>query len=354
MKKSSINKLNYVEAILSAQKRILTENKESLLLGINVTSPSAIFGSVKGLYEEFGPNRVIESPASENAVTGIAIGLATSGHVPIVVHQRLDFAILSLDMLINQLAKWQFMYGGKLSAPVIIRMVVGRGWGQGPQHSQALHSLFMHVPGFRVYSPSTPQDVYSTLIEASNVIEPTILIEHRWLYETEGNVNQAEVKLVNPTRCHAVSETSKVTVISISFSTLEVLRARTILNNNNVEIDVFELVRLDKFKIDQIIESINKTGRLLITDIGHEFAGASAAVIAELLKHGAHFIEPPIVLGLPHYPTPTSPSLTANYYPSCLDILLAIRKLASLSITFDDPDANSKIDIPGNRFIGYY
>jgi pyruvate dehydrogenase E1 component beta subunit len=158
---ANIGSTTYVEAILAAQRKILMEKSNSLVLGINVTSPSAIFGSVKGLYEEFGDKRVIETPSSENAVTGIALGLATSGHIPILVHQRLDFAILSFDMLINQLAKWQFMYGDNLSAPVIVRMIVGRGWGQGPQHSQALHNLFMHVPGFRVFSHSSPQDIYS-------------------------------------------------------------------------------------------------------------------------------------------------------------------------------------------------
>ena len=348
------SEISYVEALLIAQRKILNNDTKSLLLGINVTSPSAIFGSVKGLYEEFGPSRVIETPASENAVTGIAIGLATSGHVPILIHQRLDFAILSLDMLINQLAKWRYMYGEHLFAPVIIRMVVGRGWGQGPQHSQALHNLFMHVPGFRVYSPSSPQDIYSSLIEASVAKDPTILIEHRWLYDTAGIVDQSEVVLKNPTRCHSISNNSLVTVVCISFSTLEVLRAKTILESQKIELDVFEIVRLDAFKIDLILESIQKTGRLLVTDIGHEFAGASAAIISELVKSGAHFQTPPIVLGLPNYPTPTSPSLTATYYPSCLDILNAIKHLTSLNIKFENPDANLNIDTPGNRFIGYY
>ena len=114
MTSANVGSTTYVEAILAAQRKILIEKSNSLILGINVTSPSAIFGSVKGLYEEFGDKRVIETPSSENAVTGIALGLATSGHIPILVHQRLDFAILSLDMLINQLAKWRFMYGDNL------------------------------------------------------------------------------------------------------------------------------------------------------------------------------------------------------------------------------------------------
>lgn len=349
-----IENMTYVEATLAAQRRILVEKNKSLILGINVTSPSAIFGSVKGLYEEFGENRVIETPASENAITGIALGLATSGHIPIMVHQRLDFAILSFDMLINQLAKWRFMYGDYLSAPVIVRMIVGRGWGQGPQHSQALHSLFMHIPGFRVFSPSTPQDIYSSIVEASNLNCPSILIEHRWLYSTSGNVDQTQIELKNPTRTHALSESSLVTVVTISFSTLEVLRAKTILEHSGVKIDVFEIVRLDQLELGLILESIHKTGKLLIADIGHKFAGAASSILAELVIQGAKFQQAPMILGLPNYPTPTSPSLSATYYPSCLDILKAITNLSGLDLHFIDPDHESMVDIPGDRFIGYY
>jgi pyruvate dehydrogenase E1 component beta subunit len=351
---ANIGSTTYVEAILAAQRKILMEKSNSLVLGINVTSPSAIFGSVKGLYEEFGDKRVIETPSSENAVTGIALGLATSGHIPILVHQRLDFAILSLDMLINQLAKWRFMYGDNLSAPVIVRMIVGRGWGQGPQHSQALHNLFMHVPGFRVFSPSSPQDIYSSLLEAATSCSPTIFIEHRWLYETIGQIDHDQVTLPNLTRSHSVSKNSLVTIVTISFSTLEVLRAKNILETKSVDIDVFEVVRLDKLDLDSILQSVAKTGALIITDIGHEFAGAGSAILAELTKRGAKFKKPPVVLGLPNYPTPTSPSLAASYYPSCLEILQAVVQISSIKISFDDPDYGLMSDVPGNRFIGYY
>lgn len=354
MRAPLIKNKTYVEAILDAQRKILSENSKSLILGINVTSPSAIFGSVKGLYEEFGDSRVIETPASENAVTGISLGLATSGYVPILVHQRLDFAILSMDMMINQLAKWRFMYGDKLSAPVIIRLIVGRGWGQGPQHSQALHSFFMQVPGFRVFSPSSPQDIYSSLIEATTKESPSIFIEHRWLYETIGEVDQNQKVLINHTRVHSMSKNSIVTFVTISFSTIEVLRAKNILETKGIHIDVFEVVRLDNLDLDSILDSITKTGTLVIADIGHEFAGAGSAILSEIVKRGIVLKKPPIILGLPNYPTPTSPSLTASYYPSCLDILQTITKLASLEVSFEDPDNGLSLDVPGNRFLGYY
>jgi len=346
--------LSYVDAILAAQTKILIENDQSLILGINVTSPSAIFGSVQGLFQTFGPQRVIESPASENAMTGIALGLATSGHVPILVHQRMDFAILSFDMLINQVAKWNYMYGDKLHAPLIIRMIVGRGWGQGPQHSQSLHSTFMHVPGFRVYTPSSPQDIYSGLVEASRIDSPSVFFEHRWLYDSRGEVDKSKEFLEHSTKTLSDSNASSLTVLSISFSTLEVLRAEKILRKQNIVIDVFEIVRLDQLDLESILESLNRTRKLLIVDIGHAFAGAGAAVLSELVTLGAIFDERPQILGLPNHPTPTAPSLAKHYYPRCIDILNSVRELISLPISFVDPDEGNQLDIPGDRFIGYY
>lgn len=349
-----VKDLSYVNAILAAQTKILTENEKSLVIGINVTSPSAIFGSVRDLIQTFGPKRIIESPASENAITGIALGLATSGHTTILIHQRMDFAILSFDMLINQVAKWNYMYGDKLKSPLIIRMIVGRGWGQGPQHSQSLHNIFMHVPGFRLYMPSSPQDIYSGLMEASRLDSPSIFFEHRWLYESTGTVDTSKERLEYTTRPLSVSDKSLLTVVTISFSTLETLRAERILQKQNVSIDVFELVRLDKLDLEPILKSIKRTGKLLIIDIGHSFAGAAAAVLSELISQGASFGHAPQILGLSNHPTPTAPSLAKDFYPRCIDILKAIKEILSLSTNFSDPDVNRHLDVPGDRFIGYY
>ena len=347
-------KTSYVNAILAAHKNILINFPNSLLMGINVTSPSAIFGSIQGLHNEFGNDRVIETPASENAVTGIALGLATSGYIPILIHIRLDFAILSLDMLLNQVAKWKYMYGEKLKAPLIIRLIVGRGWGQGPQHSQALHNIFMHVPGFRVFTPSTPQDIYSSLLESASSDSPTIIVEHRWLYETHGEIDYQQASLINNCRVHSNSKKSVTTVVTTSFSTNEVLRAKYILKKEKIYIDVVEVVRLDQLDLTAIIKSLRKTQKLLIADIGHEFAGAGSSILAEIVKHGIDFKTPPIILGLPRYPAPTSPSLSSSYYPSCHTILKTILKMNSLEIDLEDPDKDQMVDVPGNRFIGYY
>ena len=346
-------KISYSEAILIAQKQILIENDKSLVLGINVSSPDAVFGTVKNLIQEFGSNRVIETPASENAVTGICIGLATAGYLPILVHQRMDFAILSFDMIINQLAKWNYMYGDQLASPVIIRMIIGRGWGQGPQHSQALHNFLVHVPGLQVFLPANAQEVYSTLMYAANSKTPTIIFEHRWLYNQIGTVdlNQKEPQ---PTREITFSPESEITVVSISFSTIDALRAVKILRDHNVKIDLYEISNLHNLDLTNVLKSIAKTKKLLVIDIGHEYAGAASTIITEIVIRGAVFESPPRILGLKNYPTPTAASLAKDFYPRAIHIVNSILEILELNFSIPDPDNDRHLDTPDDRFIGYY
>jgi len=346
-------KMKYSDAILLAQREILSENDKSLILGINVSSPDAIFGTVKNLLQDFGPSRVIETPASENAVTGICIGLATVGFLPILVHQRMDFAILSFDMIINQLAKWKYMYGDKLESPVIIRMIIGRGWGQGPQHSQALHNFFAHVPGLQVFLPGNAQDIYSTLIFAAKSKNPTIIFEHRWLYNQIGYVDSNQ-KQPLPTRNVSYSSDSRITLLSISFSTIEALRAAAVLRDNNINLDIYEISNLHEMDLSEILKSITRTKHLLVIDIGHKYAGAAATIISELVIRGAKFDSAPVILGLANYPTPTSASLTRDYYPRAIHVLNAIKEILELDLVFADPDGDKHLDVPDDRFIGYY
>ena len=150
--------LRYFEALREAQAQILQSDPDTYVIGLGVPGPTGIFGTTKGLQEEFGADRVFDMPSSENAMTGVALGTALMGKRPILVHMRVDFAVLSMEPLVNQAAKWHYMYGGKLRAPLTIRMIIGRGWGQGPQHAQSLQAWFAHVPGLKVAMPTTPHD----------------------------------------------------------------------------------------------------------------------------------------------------------------------------------------------------
>lgn len=195
MRNEKHNLVTFAESINEAQIDIMNVDNSVIILGLGVTSPTGVFGSVKGISKKF-PNRVLETPASENCITGIAIGASIISMKPILVHQRLDFALLSIEQIVNQAAKWFYMYGEKMTCPIVIRMIIGRGWGQGPQHSQSLQSWFAHIPGLKVLMPTFALDAYKGLIKAINDPAPVLILEHRWLYDLKSKFIKPDLKEV--------------------------------------------------------------------------------------------------------------------------------------------------------------
>ena len=188
-------RISYSEALREAQQIGLNNVSDAYLMGLGVPDPKGIFGSTLGLAEKFGSHRVFDIPLSEHAVTGIAVGSAITGMKPILTHQRVDFALVSIDQIVNQAAKWHYMFNKKMSVPIVIRMIIGRGWGQGPQHSQSLHAWFAHIPGLRVIMPSTAYDAKGLLLSALYDNSPVIFMEHRWLYNLKDEVPEEEYLL---------------------------------------------------------------------------------------------------------------------------------------------------------------
>ena len=183
-----MREIKYCEAILEATDYCMGTDTEVHLLGLGVPDPKGIFGTTIGLLKKYGTERVIETPTSENGITGIALGASMMGMRPILTHQRVEFSLLAIEQIVNQAAKWHYMTGGALCAPLVIRMIIGRGWGQGPQHSQSLESWFAHIPGLKVVLPATPFDAKGLLISSIKDNNPVIFMEHRWLHETFGEV----------------------------------------------------------------------------------------------------------------------------------------------------------------------
>ena len=177
--------LTFAEAVKEAIDYCISQDDSVFAIGEGVPDPKAIFGTTLGLREKYGADRVLDMPLSENAMTGVCIGSALSGMRPILMHQRADFAFLSMDQIINNAAKWHYMFNGQANTPLVIRMVVGRGWGQGPQHSKSFHSWFANLPGIRVAIPSTPFDAKGLLVDSIFSDMPTIIIEHRSLFNNE-------------------------------------------------------------------------------------------------------------------------------------------------------------------------
>ena len=180
--------IKFTQAINEALFMAMKKDKKVICYGLGIDDPKRIFETTNNLKEIFGKDRVFDMPTSENAMTGVGIGLGLNGYKSVMVHQRLDFFLLAMDQLVNGAAKWHYMFGGQKNVPITIRLIVGRGWGQGPTHSQSLHSWFAHIPGLKVVMPTTPQDAKGLLLSSIFDKNPVIFIEHRWLHNLSGKV----------------------------------------------------------------------------------------------------------------------------------------------------------------------
>jgi len=315
-----MRELKYFQALHEAQAQMLAADPNVLLLGLGVPGPTGIFGTTTGLQERFGTSRVIDTPSSENAMTGVALGAAIQGKRPIMVHMRVDFALLAIEPIVNQAAKWHYMYGGKMRAPLVIRMIIGRGWGQGPQHSQSLQSWFGHVPGLKVVMPARPDDAKGMLIAAVKDDAPVVIFEHRWLYNLSGLV--PETPDARPLEgAEVVRQGCDVTIAATSYMVIEALRAADELAQVGINAEVIDLRCLTPIDTATLKVSLAKTGHLIVADTGQAAFGVAAEVVSQASQHAfQHLKAPPRCITLPHLPTPTTPALADLFYPSSRDI----------------------------------
>ena len=345
-------KISYAEALREAQAYCLEVDPNVYLMGLGAPDPKGIFGSTLGLQERFGKQRVFDIPLSENAITGVALGSAITGMRPILTHQRVDFALVSLEQIVNQAAKWHYMFGGTMSAPIVIRMIIGRGWGQGPQHSQSLHAWFAHIPGLKVILPTTPYDAKGMLIAAIEDNNPVICLEHRWLYGLTDEV-PAEDYRVNLESSRVMRQGSDVTLIGVSYMALECLRAAALLEEVGVSAEVIDVRTVRPLDQKTLIESVQKTHHALIVDHGHIFAGISAEIAATVNESLFQSLAAPTIrLGLPDYPTPTSPALSDQYYPQAYQIGNRVLRMVGKPETLTQPNEKRRLDQPDSTFQG--
>jgi acetoin:2,6-dichlorophenolindophenol oxidoreductase subunit beta len=322
--------ISAAEAIREALDLALAKHADAYLMGEGVADPGGIFGTTKGLVQTYGPQRVVEMPVSENGLTGIAIGSALMGRRPIMTHQRVDFALLSLEQLFNTAAKSHYVTNGAHRVPLTVRMVIGRGWGQGPQHSQSLESLFAYIPGLKVVMPSTPGDFKGMLLASIEDDNPVIFLEHRWLHYVTGQVPAGYhvTALDGPRRVHEGGDT---TVVATSYMTLEALRAATALKKRGCRVDLFDLRVLRPLDLSAVFESVRRTGRLIVCDTGWRTLGLGAEIVAQVTEHAFEALKrPPIRIGLPDRPTPSSLALAEAFYPGSVDVIDAVAGLCGL------------------------
>ena len=245
--------INASEAIREATALAMEQDPRVFVMGEGATDPKGIFGTTSGLRERFGDARVMEMPISENGFTGVAIGAALMGQRPIVIHQRVEFCLLAMEQLVNNAAKTHYVTGGAHSVPLVVRLVVGRGWGQGPAHSQSLEGLFAQVPGLKVVMPSSAADAKGLLLGAVEDDNPVIFIEHRWVHYASGSVPEGyqAVPLDGPSR---VREGKHVTMVASSYMTLEAMQACDALARQGCEVELFDLRVLRPLRLDAIVE----------------------------------------------------------------------------------------------------
>jgi pyruvate/2-oxoglutarate/acetoin dehydrogenase E1 component len=335
-----LRSLCYRDAIREAQLQLLQTDDRVFILGEGVDDPGGVFGSTVGLCDQFGKDRVMDIAVAENGLTGVAIGAALAGMRPIFVHMRMDFLPICLDQIINHAAKWCYMTGGRVNVPMVIRSIIGRGWGSAAQHSQALHGLFLHVPGLKVVMPATPYDAKGLMIAAMEDGNPVMFIEHRWLYDYQGYVPE-EIYQV-PLGKGVIRRPGKdVTILAVSLMVYEALRAARELETAGIEVEIIDPCSLKPFDEELLFESLKKTGRLVIADVGcrtGSFAAEVASVVVE--KAFATLTAPVVIVAPPDVPTPASPVLEQAFYVGKDEIIQAVLKVMGNRPKATAPRAN--------------
>ena len=351
--------LKYGDAIKEAIDLCMEKDPSVYVIGEGVPDPKGIFGTTLSLVDKYGPNRVMDMPVSENGMTGICIGTALTGMRPIMVHQRIDFILLAMDQIVNNAAKWQYMFGGEANVPIVIRLIIGRGWGQGAQHSQNLQSLFMHIPGLKVVMPTTPSDAKGLLISSVEDNNPVIFIEHRWLYDISGHVPEGMYRIPIG-EANIIRQGEDITIVTTSYMTIESIRAYDMLKKVGVDAEIIDIRTIKPLDDDLVIDSVKKTGRLLVVDSGWKTVGVASEVMARVTEKGFEYLRsPPQRISLPDIPTPSTPSLTSDFYPTYITIIKKV--LDILGKNEDDLDLimehEQKVDsvpsdVPDRSFTG--
>ena len=342
------------EATREAIAQCMAEDDSVYVMGLGASDVTGTYGTTAGLATEFGDDRVFDMPTSENAMTGVAIGSAISGMRPIMAHQRIDFATLAMEQIVNQAAKWRYMFGEEARVPLVIRMVIGRGWGQGPQHSQSLQSWFAHVPGLKVVMPATPKDAKGLLISSIEDDDPVVFIEHRWIYTISGHVPERMYR-VPIGKAQVLREGRDVTIVALSYMTFEALRAAEMLSAEGVRAGVVDVRTLRPLDTHTIVQAVRSTGRLIVADTSWKLGGFAGEIVATVAEE-AHdcLVAAPRRITLPDSPSPTSPALSSDYYPRAVDI--ARNALEMLDRSTDGLESMYRsevpLDVPDMSFTG--
>jgi acetoin:2,6-dichlorophenolindophenol oxidoreductase subunit beta len=317
--------LKYREALDEGLLQAMENDSKIFVMGCGVDDEGGIFGTTKAAFSKFGKSRVMDTPLAENAVAGIGVGASIMGNRPVIVHARNDFLFLAMDQIINHAAKWNIMSGGKMHCPMLIRAVVGRGWGQAAQHSQSLHSFFSHIPGLKVMLPATAYDAKGMLLASLKDKGTVISIEHRLLYETQ-SVVPAEPYNIPLGKGDIKRKGNDISIVAFSYMVKEAMDAAEVLSKEGINVEIIDPRCTSPLDIKLILQSVRKTKHLLVTDTSWTSYGVSAEICARVYEEAFEFIKAPIKrIALPDVNTPCASNLEKEFYPGKEELVEAVR-----------------------------
>lgn len=320
--------ISYTQALKEAAGQALEDDKSVFVIGLGVSYPNGADGTTAGLKNLY-PDRVLDVPISEDAFTGMAVGAAIHGMRPIVHHGRVEFALFAADQIFTQAAKWNFMFGGSNPVPIVFRINVGRQWGNGPQHTQALYGLFGCALGLKVVIPSSPFMAKGLLAAAISDNNPVVILEPRWLFKTTERVPEQVYKLPLD-KAHIKRPGNDITVVAYGDGFQAALEALELVGD--VSVELIDLVSINPIDEDTIRNSLLKTRRLLTVDTTNSSFSVGSEILARTHAIGVDFLSPPSSVSCPDVPCPTSTALTDDYYPTKITITNAIFKQMNLPV----------------------
>lgn len=319
-------RITYPEAIREGLKHALDLDDRVFVMGQGVDDPSGMFGTTRGLQEEFGPKRVFDTPLAETALTGVAVGAAIGNMRPVHFHNRPDFLLLAMDQLVNHAAKWYYMFGGTVNVPIVLWTCIGRGWGSAAQHSQALQGLFFHVPGLKLIMPCTCFDAKGLMLAAIKDNNPVLIMDHRFNFKQKGIVPEHMYTI--PIGKGIIRRSGKdVTVVAVSHLVIDAFYAAQELAEQGIDVELIDPRTLRPLDEALILESVSKTGRLVIADTGWKTGGVTAEISAVVAEKAFSFLKAPIErVACPDVPTPAGYTLEDAFYIGKENIKNAILK----------------------------
>lgn len=317
----------YWQAIRDALSEEMERAPSVFLMGEDVGVFGGAFGVTRGLLEKFGPERVIDTPISEPALTGTALGSALTGGRPVLEIMYMDFLTLAMDQLVNHAAKARYMSGGQVKVPMTIRTAAGVGGLEGAQHCQSLEAWLMHVPGLKVVCPSTPYDAKGLLKAAIRDDNPVVFVEHKMLYFNKGPVPKGDYSV--PLGEAAVRRSGDdVTIVTYSRMCEVVMEAAVNLEHDGIDAEVLDLRTLAPLDIEAVVQSVKKTSRVLIVEEDCQTGGVGAEVCSQIIERAFDYLDAPVrrVAGL-DVPVPCAPNLEPLVIPCKADVLRGVKEM---------------------------